>query len=372
MRIGVYAPLKAPDHPNPSGDRTMARLLQAALHQAGVETELISRLRMYDRGDAHRQRRLVRLAHRCAERSHRLAPTTPFDAILTYHCYHKAPDVLGRRLAALWNLPYVLVEASISPKHAHGPWGVGYAEAMMSIRAADVVLAMSEVDVRGLRPFLAVETGLIRLAPFTDRTPPYVPRQRLPGRPVELLTVAMMRQGAKRRSYTILIDALERSLEVGIEWRWTVVGDGAERAAIEAAASVLGDRTRFVGAAPPEALPALYQAADLFVWPAIDEAYGMVLLEAQAHGLPVLAGRTHGVPEIVVAGETGLLTEIADVRAFACGLQTLLGDPAALASMGRAAALHVRERHSLRAAAVALKDAFADASVRHALREHQR
>ena len=47
MRIGFYAPLKAPDHPVPSGDRQMARHLMAALGAAGHGVELVSRLRSF-------------------------------------------------------------------------------------------------------------------------------------------------------------------------------------------------------------------------------------------------------------------------------------------------------------------------------------
>jgi hypothetical protein len=45
MRIAFYAPMKPPDHPVPSGDRRMSRLLIAALGRAGHEVELASRLR---------------------------------------------------------------------------------------------------------------------------------------------------------------------------------------------------------------------------------------------------------------------------------------------------------------------------------------
>ena len=47
MRIAFYAPLKAPDHPVPSGDRQMARLLLEALRRCGHAVEPASRLRAY-------------------------------------------------------------------------------------------------------------------------------------------------------------------------------------------------------------------------------------------------------------------------------------------------------------------------------------
>jgi hypothetical protein len=47
MNIAFYAPMKPPDHPVPSGDRQMARLLIRALKYAGHEVELVSRLRSY-------------------------------------------------------------------------------------------------------------------------------------------------------------------------------------------------------------------------------------------------------------------------------------------------------------------------------------
>ena len=65
-------------------------------------------------------------------------------------------------------------------------------------------------------------------------------------------------------------------------------------------------------------------ARDLYLWPAINEAYGMAFLEAQAAGLPVVAGRTGGVPAVVADGVTGLLTPIGDAAAFAGAVARLL------------------------------------------------
>ena len=47
MRIAYYAPLKSPDHPVPSGDRQMARMLKAALELAGYTVELASEFRSF-------------------------------------------------------------------------------------------------------------------------------------------------------------------------------------------------------------------------------------------------------------------------------------------------------------------------------------
>jgi glycosyltransferase involved in cell wall biosynthesis len=110
---------------------------------------------------------------------------------------------------------------------------------------------------------------------------------------------------------------------------------------------------------PHAELPALYATADLYLWPAINEAYGMAFLEAQATGLPVVAGRTGGVPAVVAAGVTGLLTPIGDAAVFAAAVTRLLQDPAERAHLGAAAAARVAAHHDERAAAHALASALA-------------
>ncbi len=48
MRIAFYAPLKAPSHPVPSGDRRMAKLLISALEQAGHRVGVASDFRSFE------------------------------------------------------------------------------------------------------------------------------------------------------------------------------------------------------------------------------------------------------------------------------------------------------------------------------------
>ncbi|TVQ33544.1 MAG: glycosyltransferase [Geminicoccaceae bacterium] len=357
MATAFYAPLKPPAHPVPSGDRRVARLLFQALTLAGAAPFLACGLRTYDRGDPARQTRLDAVSAKLASRLQRRLEGNPPSAWFTYHCYHKAPDGLGRRVSAALDLPYLIAEASIAPKRAEGPWAVGYGQALRAIQAADVVLAMSGVDAQGLEAVVRPPARLLRLAPFVDRldAPPACPAA-LPRR---LLAVAMLRPGAKQRSYALLIQAL-----AGLSdhpWTLDVVGDGEARWVIEAEAhAALGARVRFHGRVDdPASLDAHFAAADAFVWPAVDEAYGMAILEAQARGLAVVAGDGHGVPDVVQAGQTGLLAPVGDVAAFRAALARLLDNPGLAQRLGAAASAHVRAHHGLDTAARTLRDALA-------------
>ncbi len=168
----------------------------------------------------------------------------------------------------------------------------------------------------------------------------------------------MMRAGDKLASYRQLGAALGRLSDR--EWRLIVVGAGAARADAVAALAGLGaERVTYAGALPPEGLPAFYAAADVLVWPAVNEAYGMAVLEAQAAGLPVVAGRVRGVADVVRSGETGLLTPAGDDGAFAAAVSQLLDDHGLRARLGAAAAKTVEARHGMAAATAVLDQALA-------------
>jgi phosphatidylinositol alpha-1,6-mannosyltransferase len=94
----------------------------------------------------------------------------------------------------------------------------------------------------------------------------------------------------------------------------------------------LGDAVRFLGGVPDDELPALYNAADLYVGPSrrhdlLAEGFGISLVEASACGLAVVGGRSGGVPDAVREGETGLLVNPDDPAAVAAGVNALLADP---------------------------------------------
>ena len=413
MKIAFYAPLKAPDHPVPSGDRLIAGLLVRALERAGHEVVLASRLRAFDgAGDRDRQLRLARKGR--AEARWLLgrwlgSPRAP-RCWFTYHLYQKAPDWIGPRVSARLGIPYVVAEASYAPKQARGAWRHGHRAVAAALARAGRVIALNPDDVPGLERLLgsledpghgprgspddapAIErtsggpegpvhaapdrpddvsgperrpggARLRRLAPFID-TGTCVPRgdrsrrrariARLvradPSAPI-LACVAMMRGGRKAESFRLLARALERIPHV--PWHLLVAGDGPARPEVEAAFAALeaAGRVTFLGLRPPPALWGIVSACDLFTWPALGEPIGMAMLEAQALGVPVVAGKTRGVGEVVVHGAGGWLVPEGDAAAFAGAVEKALTDPAALAAAGAAARARVRAGHGLAAAA---------------------
>jgi glycosyltransferase involved in cell wall biosynthesis len=352
MRIAFYAPLKSPDHQIPSGDRQIARLFFAALQLAGHEPRLVSRFRSYDGdGDLLRQARLATLGKQLAKglaHSFLEAPQTAPELWFSYHLYHKAPDWLGPRVADALGIPYVVAEASLSPRQALGPWALGHRAVENAVRRADAVIGLNSADRECVLPLLQHPKRWGSFKPFLDTTP-YGQGVRTRSGPLRLIVVAMMRYGDKLASYRVLGDALARLLD--LPWSLEVVGDGPATSDVQSALSVARERIVWMGSLANKAIAERFSAADICVWPAVNEAFGMALLEAQASGLPVVAGASGGVAEIVQSGITGLLVTPNDPAAFAAAVRNLMLDGSRRVAFGEAARKRVLLEHDLSNAA---------------------
>jgi glycosyltransferase involved in cell wall biosynthesis len=337
--------MKAPDHPTPSGDRHIARLTMQALALAGFSATCVSRLRTLDMsGDPAVQAGLRTEA--TAETARLIDELTPRPPALwfTYHCYYKAPDLIGPAVADALAIPYVIAEASISPKRLGGPWAGYAASAQAAIDRADRLFWTTTRD----RPALEAAghgAKMIHLPAFVDPGPKSGLRPA--GGPLTLLTVAMMRPGDKLESYRRLAAALA---QLPGDWQLKVVGHGAARDAVLALLAPCSDRLILIDDIDDASLiRPHYEAADLFVWPGVNEGVGMVWLEAQAAGLPVIA--EDGPAARAVIGGGGL-SPPDDPAAFATAIIEAAANRLVL---GRAARIHVEAHHSLDAAAATLK-----------------
>ena len=120
--------------------------------------------------------------------------------------------------------------------------------------------------------------------------------------------------------------------------RLLIVGAGTEGARLRHLAAGLAARDRivFLGSRPhPDVVPC-YQAADLFLFASETETQGLVLAEAAACGLPAVAVAAPGCEEVILDGQTGLLTK-SDPAALAEAVIGLLLDEGRRRAMGRLA-----------------------------------
>lgn len=102
-------------------------------------------------------------------------------------------------------------------------------------------------------------------------------------------------------------------------------------------------RVRFTGWLDAIALAGWYRDAAALIVPSRCETFGLVALEAMLHGLPVAAAAAGGLAEVIVHGETGLLSPPGDPATLTEHAVALLTDPELAGRLGRGAATAVRE-----------------------------
>ncbi len=360
--IAFYAPLKEPDHPTPSGDRMIARLLIKALNTAGFTVRLASRMSFKDmQGDKERQQRCLDLADKLAQRLLRQWQHEGYQPKLwfTYHLYYKAPDLLGPLVARELDIPYVLAEASWAPKREKGPWQTYHQRVGEAIVQSDRIFMLNPIDHETIAHLRGDSVALVPLPPFLDTQAlpePKISKSELAAQwnlnaqLPWIATLAMMRHGDKLASYCLLAEAFSQT---SIQCQLLLIGDGPARVEVEQA---FGDdpRVRFLGEMKPSHFFPLLYAARFHVWPAVNEAFGMNLLEAQWAGLPVIAGDEGGVSTVMQDGKTGCLTPPRNAKAIATSMNTLLENTSWCNQLQANCRPYIEEHHSMQAAAAIL------------------
>ena len=347
MRLAFYAPLKPPHDPVPSGDRAMARALLAALDHLGAQVDLAATFRSRDgAGDATLQDALTKEAEDLIPQIIAQGINAKWQAWITYHNYYKAPDLIGPAVARALGIPYLLIEATRARKRLGGPWGAFAHAAEVACDEADVIFYLTERDQEALAAYAPEGQRLIHLRPF-------LPRIDLPAQAngTCLLAVGMMRAAAKLPSYALIAKTMALLPET---FQLEIAGDGPARARVEALMAPLGTRVRFLGALDKAALAAAYMRAGALIWPGVDEAFGMIYLEAQAHGLPVIAQDRAGVRDVLFPRDYPAVEEDAS------GLAAMATCPQPTQNEIRA---FVEAHHLLPAAAATLRAGLAQAGV---------
>jgi glycosyltransferase involved in cell wall biosynthesis len=153
------------------------------------------------------------------------------------------------------------------------------------------------------------------------------------GGPVRVLTVGRLVPDKNLRG---LIEAFARAAPTG-EAELQVVGTGPLEAELRDLASQLGAAVRFSGYVAPDAMPAVYAAADAFVLPSVFEPFGVVVREAVAAGLPIVCSRTTGAAgDVAVADRNALLADPREPDQLAAALELIIRDGGLRGQLARA------------------------------------
>jgi len=229
-----------------------------------------------------------------------------FDLV---HAHYAAPAGDAVRRALPGARAVVSVHGGDVLALAREPRGRRAVEA--GLRNAAIVFANSADTAMRARALGAGETRVVHLGTDVPRVPP--PQRH------DLVTVAHL---VARKRHADVLHALARLPGR----RWTVVGDGPERPALEALAHDLGvaDRVSFLGALPHGEAVATAQSGTAFVLPSVDEAFGVAYVEAMAAGVPAIGCAGEGGPQEIARCGGGIrLVPPHDPEALAAAIADL-------------------------------------------------
>lgn len=155
-----------------------------------------------------------------------------------------------------------------------------------------------------------------------SRIVPQRPEERVPGR---IVCIARLAWEKGLGDLLAAVAEVRRSVP---QAHLVLVGDGADRAALEARTKELGitDAVTFRGALPNADALAVLRTADVFACPSLAEGLGIVFIEAQACGVPPVGTRVGGIPDVITDGESGLLVPANDPAALAAAVRRVLTD----------------------------------------------
>lgn len=353
MKIAYYMPFKPLDHPNPSGDLVIGTELYRHLHQRGHSIELASQLRL--RWFYYQPMTMLRLAMEAHRLLKKLKDNRP-DIWLTYHSYYKAPDLLGKYCCQRLNIPYVIFQGIYSTKRRKRiTTRPGFHLNRQALLAADHIFTNKRKDYKNLTRIIPPDQ--------LDYIPPGIHPEAFPvdakaGQTLRadwglknetiIMTAAMMRPGVKAEGVATVIDNCAQLLKTNDNIYLIIAGDGECRKELtEKADQLLHNKVRFLGKIPRQELYRYYNAADIFMFPGVDESLGMVYLEAQSCGLPVVAYQDWGGGEAVIHQKTGLLSPFSEANSLFTNISQLARDRALRTEYSQGAIRHIRANHDL-------------------------
>lgn len=343
--MSFYSPMKPLDSPIPSGDREISRGLYAFFKQQGHRPFVISRL--VSRRKKFQMRRLTILTWWFI-----WFPTfiknlfKPADLLFTYHSYYKAPDWLHPFISLITGTPYVVFEASFKPSLKRSSPFYFYL-LKFSFDRARLLFTDTKKDFFVLKEHFPDKTFYIKPSVQTQTiVDPRAVKQK--SYPLKLISLAMLRKDRKLPSVLWLVETLAELQEEGYEFFYQHIGGGEGFEDLKRACEKYLEKSSYalVGTKSPEEAQELLAGSDIFVYPGIGEAFGMVYLEAQAKGLPVVAFANGGVADAVSDGYSGYLCAPMNRKEYKARIIEFMNDDEKYKKFSQQARQYVLENHN--------------------------
>ena len=149
----------------------------------------------------------------------------------------------------------------------------------------------------------------------------------------------------EKKGYDIAIRACAILNDMGIDFKYRIVGNGPLSSYLKSLVEELGlnGKVEFLGPRPNDQLLTLFREACLFLMPCKTARNGdmdgipVAMMEAMASGVPVVSTRISGIPELVEDNKSGILTSENDVESLAAALEKMLRNAALVRTYGQAA-----------------------------------
>jgi len=184
--------------------------------------------------------------------------------------------------------------------------------------------------------FVTVPSG-VDVDRLRAAAPPRAEARRRLGLPPDAFIVVALGRFVPIKGFDLLVEALPAVVAGVGSARLLLIGDGPERAALEARAAALGVAGRLHVTGAMTDVTGYLAAADVVAVPSRNEGMGRVLVEAMALGIPVVGAAVGGIPAVIVDGECGRLVPPDDPPALATALVDLGRDGALRGKLGGAA-----------------------------------
>lgn len=209
-------------------------------------------------------------------------------------------------------------------------WMIYYPVEKFLSRFTDGLITINQEDYRRAQKFYAGKTILIPgvgidLDKFQKKDSIRQEIRNKLGIPDGKIILMSVGELTKRKNHMAVVEALARLKEYDI--LYVICGDGPLKAQLRAKAEEIGVRDRLKLLGFRKDIAELHKAADIFVFPSLQEGLPVAVMEAMASGLPIVASKIRGNEDLISNNQGGYLVNPKKSEQIAKAIEKMIQNP---------------------------------------------